>query len=84
MSGVNDEPLDHLVGLVNLERLELRQTLVTDAAVDPNWKKLTRLRTLMSETQDVTEAGAKRLSDVLPNARFCDKASLISCVVPKR
>ena len=60
--------LEHLRGLKHLTRLELRQTLISDASVD-SLVTLRGLKLLDISQTGITDVGAKRLAAALPQ---CD------------
>jgi len=70
-TGVDDDALRRLaaLNLKNLARLEFRQTLITDAAVE-HLRKLTGLRNLDVRETGVTPSAAKRLAEALPKCKI--------------
>ena len=61
--------LEPLRGLKNLARLELRQTQITDRAIDA-LATLTGLKSLDIGQTGITDAGAERLAKALPQCKI--------------
>ena len=65
---VDDDTVQHVGGLTSLARLELRQTLISDAAVDL-LSTLAGLKVLDIRQTGVTDAGAEQLANALPECK---------------